>query len=137
MTTNNLRASASRASGVTKRYDAAATGVGALQNPVTAVAGAGSSLATGTAISANPGVVKFTGADGTVGATLPPSAGSSPIPIRNPDATNAAKVYPNTSTGVINNGSAGAALSIPANTACVLYPLDGSDNWFSVPRVPS
>jgi hypothetical protein len=54
-----------------------------------------------------------------------------PIVVRNGTATNAVAVYPATSTGTINGGSAGAAFSVAATKSAVFYP-HGSDNWTAV-----
>lgn len=107
---------------------------------VAAVAAAGTTLGTGAPI-AGPGFQNVSGASGTNGITLPSTSGSPgaavPIPIYNSNASNALLVYPNTSTGTINGGSAGAALSVAAGKSCILWPIDSSDDWISIPKTPS
>ena len=100
------------------------------------VAATGSGLSTGAPISA--GSNKVTGATGTTAVVLPSTVnGSGHVFVWNSNASNALPVYPNTSTGTINGGSAGAALSVPANTSCVLIPIDNTDDWYSIPKTPS
>jgi hypothetical protein len=132
---NSVIVRTSRKDGVMQKVEVAATDLPQVTAPIGTIAAAGSTAADGTA--AAPGANKVTGADATKGVTLPASAAGMEVFVRNDDGTSALKVWPATTGGVINRGSAGAALSVPANTACLLVAIDSSDDWFSVPRVPS
>lgn len=84
------------------------------------VAAAGSTLATGTAITNVTTYV--TGADGTKGVTLPAGFIGQNYVIFN-NGGSALKVYPNASTIAINGGTAGAAISVGANKGATLSIL--------------
>jgi hypothetical protein len=43
-----------------------------------------------------------------------------------------ATVFPATAAGKINNGSAGASVSIAQNKAALFVNIDGADNWTAV-----
>lgn len=101
-----------------------------------AVVASGSSQSTATPI-AQGGAIKSSAGDGTKGCTLPSTAsGAVPQPFYN-TAAGICPVYPNTSSGTINGGSAGAAVNVAAGKSCWFIPLDGADNWFTIPVTPS
>lgn len=101
-----------------------------LDGAVSTIAGAGSTGADATAITAKITIV--TGADATVGAILPAGDGDTPAVylVYSSAATNALKVYP-PSGGAINAGSTDAAFSLTARKPC-LFVRVSSTQWLAV-----
>lgn len=73
-------------------------------------------------------------ASGQVAAALPAWAQPGAVfTILNSAATAvSATIFPATPNGKINNGSAGAAVSVAQNKTAVFVNLDGADNWMAV-----
>jgi hypothetical protein len=90
----------------------------------------------GTTLSGAPtltgNVCILTAAAGQVAAALPQNA-AAPITVLNTAATAVSlTVFPPTAAGKINNGSAGAALSIAQNKTAVFFPLANGVDWAAV-----
>lgn len=90
----------------------------------------------GTTLSGAPtltgGVCVLTAAAGNVAANLPQNA-AAPITVLNTAATAVSlTIFPPTAAGKINNGSAGAAVSVAQNKTATFYPLAGGVDWAAV-----
>jgi len=87
------------------------------------------------------GITFVTGADGTKGIKLLVSVGAGGVYIIFNRAAAILKLYPDSATGKINDATAAAALSIAANTACIIVTKTaaGITNSlsYSLPLVPS
>lgn len=96
------------------------------------LAGVGTTLAGAAAISSS--VVVGIAAAGQVSFTLPAGAAmGTRVSFLNVAATAvSATVFPATAAGKVNNGSAGAAVSVAQNKTADFYNLDGADNWMAV-----
>lgn len=103
-----------------------------VQGTLTApLAGVGTTLSGGAAI--NAGAVVGIAASGQVAFVLPPATARSRVTFLNVAATAvSATVFPSTAAGKINNGSAGAAVSVAQNKTAEFVCLDGSDNWLAL-----
>jgi hypothetical protein len=114
---------------------------GELGNTVQAVTGAGTTQATATAIYAADKLVLVTGASSATGAILPASAKiGTPYFIFSVGGT-AAKIWPNSATGTINGGAAGAGVTFSAAVAGGIFMKTaqtsaGVDTWYTIPLAP-
>lgn len=96
------------------------------------VTAAGTTLATATVLGSNLNVV--TTAAASTGVSLPAAAAAGELVFVNNQGANALAVYPATSTGTINGGSAGAAVSLAvtnSKTKNSMFVCMGSDVWIS------
>lgn len=102
---------------------------GSITNPVACV---GTTLV-GAAPIVSSNVVVIA-ASGQVAATLPANAvPGTKVNVLNVAATAvSATIFPAAATGKINNGSAGAAVSVAQNKTAQFVALDGSDNWLAI-----
>lgn len=102
---------------------------GSLASPL---AGVGTTLSGAAGITG--GTVVGIAASGQVAFVLPTSAAAgTKVSFLNVAATAvSATVFPATSAGKINNGSAGAAVSVAQNKTAAFVNLDGADNWLAV-----
>ena len=95
------------------------------------LAGVGTTLSGGAAITA--GTVVGIAAAGQVSFVLPAIPAGQSVRFLNVAATAvSATVFPTTAAGKINNGSAGAAVSVAQNKTAEFVNLDGADNWMAV-----
>lgn len=90
----------------------------------------------GTALSGAPtltgAVNTCTAASGNTAVALPQNA-SAAVVVNNTAATSVALlVYPPTSAGKINSGSAGASLSVAQNLTAVFYPLANGIDYVAI-----
>lgn len=92
------------------------------------VAAAGSTIADAGALSGPFTVV--TGGDGTKGVQLPDVAIGDFVFVHSDGG--ASKVYPPSSTGTINGGSAGAAVTVAADETAILYRFSSTAWWGGV-----
>lgn len=106
--------------------------LGGVQGGSTGVACVGTTLSGALALTSS--VANVIAASGQVAATLPAGAQAGlVVTVLNSAATAvSATIFPATSSGKINNGSAGASVSIAQNKANTFICLDGADNWLSV-----
>lgn len=94
------------------------------------LAATGSTAADAATIQCDFNVATAASVDGTTGVKLPAASKNAVIIVKNAEAaTNAVKVYPNTSAGTIN-GSTGANSLAATKTA--MYINVGSDTWHVV-----
>ncbi len=76
-------------------------------------------------VTAYPAIIHATGADATVGISLPVAVAGAWYTIKNSDAANAIlKVYPQTNTSI--NSTANSALSMAANTMATFYAISNT-----------
>ena len=106
--------------------------LGGVQGTITVpVAGVGTTLSGGAAITAS--TVVGIAAAGQVSFVLPATPAGTRVRFLNVAATAvAATVFPTTAAGKINNGSAGAAVSVAQNKTAEFINLDGADNWMAL-----
>ena len=114
---------------------------GELGNTVQAVTGKGTSQATGAAILAEGKLVLVPGASSATGAVLPANAKIGTPYFVFSVGSAAAVVYPNSSTGTINGGSAGAGVTFSAAKAGGIFMKTaqssaGVDTWYTIPLAP-
>jgi len=104
------------------------------------LAATGSTIGDAAAIQAT-GITKATGADGTVGVKLPATGGVGGVFIILNRAGAILKLYPDSATGKINDGTSGAALSVAANTSVMIFCSTGAgitnSLFYTLPLVPS
>lgn len=94
------------------------------------ISAAGSTLATATPI--NTKMADVTTVAASTGVSLPAGAAACDIVIVRNGGANALSVYPATSSGTINGGSAGAAVSLATTTyktRNALFVCFGNDVW--------
>lgn len=106
--------------------------IGYNDNSATGLTATGSTLATGLALNAKFNNV--TTAAASTGVVLPLAAAGDVVFVRNGGA-NALSVYPNSATGTIGGGSAGAAVSLAVTndkTKNAMFVCWGSDVWAQV-----
>lgn len=111
-----------------------------LGNDVQAVTGAGTAQNTATAIKTEGKLVLVTGASSQTGALLPANAKlGTPYFILSVGSA-AAVIYPNSATGTINGGSAGAGFTCSAAISGYIFMKTaqtsaGVDTWYTIPKV--
>lgn len=100
--------------------------------PAVPFPGVGTTLTGAAAITS--GLVLGIAASGAVAFTLPLGAAMGVrVYFLNVAATAvSATVFPSLSTGKVNNGAAGAAVSVAQNKSASFVNLDGADNWAAV-----
>jgi hypothetical protein len=101
---------------------------------VTTIEAAGAGSANTDATPLVDGYNKVTGANATVGVVLPAAAKGRKLYLKN-IANAVLKLWPDGSGNTINQGGAGAALSVAAYASCMVES-DGT-NWYTTPNVPS
>ena len=112
-----------------------------LGNTVQSVTGAGTTLATAAKIYSEGHLVLVTGASSQTGAVLPAAAKiGTPYYICSVGGT-AAKIWPNSASGTINGGSAGAGVTFSAAVASGIFiktaqTSAGVDTWYTIPLTP-
>lgn len=103
-----------------------------LNFPSENVTAAGTSLATGAAISGTSGYVSnVTAADGTKGVTLPAAVVGDFHVVYNSVATNGLNIYPAGTATAINGGTGGAAIKIEGKTMALLVATSAT-NWGAI-----
>jgi len=111
-----------------------------LSNDVQSVTGAGTTQGTATAIQAEGHLVLVTGASSQTGAILPSGAKiGTPYFIYSVGSA-AAVIYPNSTTGTINGGSAGGGFTCSAAVSGYIFmktaqTAAGVDTWYTIPKV--
>jgi hypothetical protein len=106
--------------------------LGGVQGTLAApLAGVGTTLSGAAAIST--GTVVGIAAAGQVAFVLPALPAGQSVRFLNVAATAvSATVFPATAAGKLNNGSAGAAVSVAQNKTAEFINLDGADNWMAI-----
>lgn len=93
------------------------------------VAATGSAITDAAMVEAN--FLTVTAADATKGVRLSPFLGKNAIVILKNTVAAILKVYPQTSSGTINGGSAGAAYSQTASKSAMFINV-GADTWHAI-----
>lgn len=104
--------------------------IGYNESFATGLTAAGNSLATALPLNARTNIVATAAA--STGVSLPAGAAVGDIVFVSNNGANALSVYPATSTGTINGGSAGAAVSLAVTTyktKNALFLCTGVDTW--------
>ena len=104
----------------------------ALAGDIHTIAAAGSDLDGATRITGE--IVNATSGSG--GIKLPTDCKARDMFVVNNDIGGTLSLYPPTSAGTINGGSAGAAITISDNDSCIVVAIT-NDDFITVPRTPS